>query len=88
MQIVSADHRDNLANLIRLGLTLVLLEVQELPHIRTRKDAMTAAAADLLKSEGHDQPHQILEVDVADATTKDALEESGRLHVGESNEGM
>lgn len=88
MQIVPADERHDLSHLVRLGLALALLEVHQLLHVRARKHAMTTPAADLLKSEGDDEPHQIVEVDVANATTKDALQESSRLHVGERNDGV
>jgi hypothetical protein len=88
VQIVPADNGHNLPHLIRLDLVLVLLEVHELSHVRAREHAMTTPAADLLKSEGDDQLHQILEVDGANAMTNDALEESSRLHVGERSDGV
>jgi hypothetical protein len=88
VQIVPANQRRDLPDLVGLRLTLLHLEVHELAEAGASKDSMAPSAADLPKPESQDERYQVAEVDVADVAPAYAFKEPRRLHVGKGNDAV
>jgi len=80
-QTVFLHEFDELSNLLRLSLSLVVLKIERLGNTWPRKMVMTTAGARMMKAEGFDEPHEIREAHIARAT-EDEIEGFARVHGG------
>jgi len=71
VKIVLANQRQNLADLIGLGLAAKLLQREDLFDAGMHLDAMTASPADFLEFQRLEQPDQVIEVHVPDCAGGD-----------------
>jgi hypothetical protein len=79
VQVILLDELDKLADLVRLGLSTDLLEVQRVIHIRMDQDVMTAVDPRQLEAEGMGELEKVLEREILGAI-EGLLEELAWIH--------
>jgi hypothetical protein len=79
VQVVLLNEPDKLANLVRLGFSADLLEIQGVVHIRMNQDVMAAVDSRQLETEGTSQLQKVLEREILGAI-EGLLEELAWIH--------